>query len=356
MRHLWHRLQPVQMFHDFYGNESVARTLASMLSRQRIPQTLLFGGLEGVGKATLARRFAAALLGGESKIEQDDLSLAANQASIADRQKWTSEQRNEDPLFFGSHPDFLTFPPDGPLQQLSIEQMRLLKERAQYQPLSGKRRVFLIDRIDRANESAANSLLKTLEEPPPYLILILTALNPFDLLPTIRSRSIPFHFSPLSNSQMRSFVERRGLGDAERRIALSGGSPGLAASIDLEEYDQRRRAMFTLLKVAAGRAPFPEWAKFSETLAARKQDKLDGLLDMLFQLLEDVLLLSQGRQDIRNADLQRELQPLANGITVAWIRAAVDRCDELSMLVRRNIQKSIALDAFAISLRNLTLR
>src|SRR5271170_4680562 len=122
------------MFDDFYGNESIARTLASILSRQRIPQTLLFGGLEGVGKATLVRRFAAALLGGESKIEQDDLSLAANQTTIADRQKWTSEQRNEDPLFFGSHPDFLTFPPDGPLQQISIEQMRLLKERAQYQP------------------------------------------------------------------------------------------------------------------------------------------------------------------------------------------------------------------------------
>jgi DNA polymerase-3 subunit delta' len=344
------------MFDDFYGNEFVAKTLSSMLSRQRIPQTILFGGLDGVGKATLVRRFAAALLGGATKIECDDLSLSANQAVIADRQKWTSEQRNEDPLFFGSHPDFLTFPPDGPLQQISIEQMRLLKERAQYQPLSGKRRVFLIDRIDRANESAANSLLKTLEEPPPYLILILTALNPFDLLPTIRSRSIAFHFSPLSNSQMHAFVEGRGLSDGERRIALSGGSPGLAASMDLDEYDQRRKAMFTLLKVAAGRAPFPEWAKFSEALSGRKQDKLDGLLDMLFQLLEDVLMLAQGREDIRNSDLRGELQMLASGISLAWIRAAVHRCDELSMLVRRNIQKSIALDALAISLRSLTLQ
>lgn len=344
------------MFDDFYGNEFVVRTIAGMLSSHRIPQTLLFGGLGGVGKATLVRRFAAALLGGASKIEQDDLSLPANVASIADRQKWTSEQRNEDPLFFGSHPDFLTFPPDGPLQQISIEQMRLLKERAQYQPLSGKHRVFLIDRIDRANEHAANSLLKTLEEPPPYLILILTALNPFELLPTIRSRALTFHFSPLSNSQMRAFVERRELADPERRIALSGGSPGLAASMDLEEYDQRRKAMFTLLKVAAGRAPFPEWAQFSEALSMRKQDKLDGLLDMLFQLLEDVLLLSQGKGEIRNADLRRELETLAGGITLAWIRAAVIRCDELSSLVRRNIQKSIALDAFAISLRTLALQ
>ncbi len=341
---------------DFYGNQFVARTLEAMLAHQRIPQTLLFGGTEGAGKATLVRRFAAALLGGEDKIEQDDLSLPGNQSAIAERQKWTSDQRNEDPLLFGSHPDFLTFPPDGPLQQISIEQMRLLKERAQYQPLAGNHRVFLIDRIDRANEHAANSLLKVLEEPPAHLILILTALNPYDLLPTIRSRSVLFHFGPLSNSDMRAFAEWRGLKDAGRRIALSGGSPGMAASMDLDEYDQRRQAMLTLLKVAAGRAPFSEWAKFSETLSARKQEKLDLFLDMLYHLLDDVLLLSLRTGELRNEDLRNELEALAGRLSLQWIRAAVARCDELSLLVRRNIQKSIALDAFAISFRNLALQ
>src|SRR6185295_14357402 len=112
---------------------------------------------------------------------------APNATIIADREKWPAEKRNEDPLFFSSHPDFLTFAPDGPLRQLTIPQMRLLKDRAQLMPLHGSRRVFLIDSIDRANEQAANSLLKTLEEPPPHLILIMTARNPYDLLPTIRS-------------------------------------------------------------------------------------------------------------------------------------------------------------------------
>ena len=86
---------------------------------------------------------------------------------IADREKWTADKRNEDPLVFGSHPDFLTFPPDGPLRQITIQQMRSLKERASLKPLKGSWRVFLIDGIDRANPQAANSLLKTLEEPPP---------------------------------------------------------------------------------------------------------------------------------------------------------------------------------------------
>ena len=86
------------------------------------------------------------------KIELDDLSLESNAALITDREKWTSDKRNEDPLVFSSHPDFLTFPPDGPLRQLTIQQMRLLKERAQLKPLKGSWRVFLIDSSDRANE------------------------------------------------------------------------------------------------------------------------------------------------------------------------------------------------------------
>ena len=247
-------------FERFYGNYKVAQTLLAMTRQQRIPQTILLDGPEGVGKATLARRFAAAILGrgaigGADKIEQDDLSLEANAETIAEREKWPSDRRNEDPLLFGSHPDFLTFPPDGPLRQITIEQMRLLKQRAQFKPLHGTRRVFLIDHIDRANEQAENSLLKILEEPPDHLILLLSAENPYDLLPTIRSRAISFHLAPLANTEMLAFVASRGLSDTERRIALAAGSPGLAVSMDLDVYDERRTSMLKLLEVAAGRAP-----------------------------------------------------------------------------------------------------
>src|SRR5271170_4640947 len=318
------------MFPNFYGNNFVARTLAAMASGERIPQTILFGGMEGVGKATLVRRFAAVLLGRADLIEQDDLSLQSNQDIIGDRQKWTSENRNDDPLFFGSHPDFLTFPPDGPLQQISIEQMRLLKERAQYQPLHGTRRVFLIDHIDRANEQAANSLLKILEEPPEHLILLLAAENAYDLLPTIRSRAVSFHLSPLSNAEMTAFAGSRGFADVERRIALAAGSPGLAVSMDLEVYDERRTAMLKLLEAAAGGAPFAEWAKYAEAMAPRKSEKLDALLTILYVLLEDVLLLAEGPAEIRNADIRRDLEALAGRVSFRWIRAAVSRADELS--------------------------
>src|SRR5256885_799158 len=154
------------MFENFWGHSQVTRALERMMAQERVAQTLLFAGPEGVGKATLARRFAALLLGDAGKIEQDDLSLPHNLEIISARERWPADKRNQDPLLFASHPDFVTFAPDGPLRQISIEQMRLLKERAPFKPLRGNRRVFLIDHIDRANEQAANSLLKTLEEPP----------------------------------------------------------------------------------------------------------------------------------------------------------------------------------------------
>ena len=341
---------------DFYGNAGPATALEELARSQRIPQTILLDGPFGVGKATLARRFAAALLGGADRIEKDDLSSPENQAIVADREKWPAEKRNDDPLLFSSHMDFVTFAPDGPLRQISIQQMRSLKERAQFKPLRGRWRVFLIDHIDRANEQAANSLLKVLEEPPSHLIVFLTAENAYDLLPTIRSRSVPFRLAPLSEEDMRAFLSGRKLDHAERRLTLAAGSPGAAVSMDLEAYDKRRAAMLRLLQVGAGQASFAEWTRYSESISARKTEKLDYYLEVLYVLLEDLLLIQQGAAGVRNLDAKGDLEAVARGVSFEWVRQALRKVDELTELLRRNIQKSIALDAFALELRAIASR
>jgi len=339
------------MFEAFWGNSQATDALEQMLAQDRLAQTLLFAGPEGVGKATLARRLGARLLGRGELIERDDLSLPQNLEIVAGRERWPADKRNEDPLLFASHPDFVTFAPDGPMRQISIQQSRLLKERAPFLPHHGARRVFLIDHVDRAGEQAANSLLKTLEEPPPHLVLVMTAENAYDLLPTIRSRAVPFHFAPLAPGEMREFVRARGLDQPERRIALAAGSPGLALSLNLEVYDKRRAAMLTLLKVAAGAAPFGTWVPVSEAIGRSKSEKLDLYLKVLYELLRDLLLLGEGTGEIRNQDIRGELEPLAARVGFAWLRRAVAGVDEMAQLLRRNIQKTIALDALIMSLR-----
>ncbi|HEV2444877.1 MAG TPA: DNA polymerase III subunit [Candidatus Sulfopaludibacter sp.] len=339
------------MFDNFWGNSHVSEALEQMLANDRLAQTLLFSGPEGVGKATLARRLGARLLGHAELIEQDDLSLPPNLETVRDRERLPADKRNDDPLLFSSHPDFVTFAPDGPLRQISIQQTRLLKERAQFLPHKGSRRVFLIDHVDRANDQAANSLLKTLEEPPDHLVLIMTAGNAYDLLATIRSRAVPFHFAPLSPDEMRRFVRARGLHQPERRIALAAGSPGIAVSLDLDAFDKRRAAMLALLKVASGAAPFASWLPVSEAIGRGKGEKLDLYLKVLYELLRDLLVLQHGAGEIRNQDIRRELEALAPRLQFAWIRRAVAKVDEIAELIRRNIQKTIALDSLIVELR-----
>jgi DNA polymerase-3 subunit delta' len=339
------------VFENFWGNLHVQVALEGMIDRERIPQTMLFAGLQGLGKATLVRRFAARVLGSPEKIEHDDLSLPDNSNTIAAREKLPADKRNEDPLFFGTHPDFLTFAPDGPLRQIGIPQMRLLKEHAQFKPLHGNRRVFLIDQADRAGEQAANSLLKTLEEPPDHLILILTAENVYDLLPTIRSRSVVMNFSPLSNDEMKDFARVRQLNHAERRIALSGGSPGVAASLDIEIYQRRRASMLALLKTGAGVSPYAAWLPIAETLGRGKGEKLESYLKLLYELLRDITVLREGGTAIRNSDLCNDLSALAQKVSRPWIIHTVKSVDEIAMLLRRNIQKTIALDGLLMEMR-----
>jgi DNA polymerase-3 subunit delta' len=229
--------------------------------------------------------------------------------------------------------------------------MRLLKERAPFKPLRGNRRVFLIDHIDRAGEQAANSLLKTLEEPPEHLILVVTAENAYDLLPTIRSRAVPFWFAPLSNEEMKQFAVVRNFDNTARRIVLAAGSPGIAVSLDLEVYDRRRAAMLALLEVAAGSTPFGAWIPYSETIGRSKSEKLEVYLKVLYELLRDLLILSQGEGAIRNEDARPKLEALAKKLSFSWIRTAVKKVDDLAELLRRNIQKTIALDDLILELR-----
>lgn len=339
-------------FPDFFGNSQIADTLANMIESDRIPQTVLISGPEGVGKATLVRRFAAALLGDAGKIEQDDLSLPGNLEVMEQREKWAAEKRAEDPLLFGSHPDFITFAPDGPLRQINIQQMRLLRERAQFKPLSGRRRVFLIDHLDRANEPSANSLLKVLEEPPEHLVIFATAENLYDLLPTIRSRAIVLQMSRLSDAEMEAFASARNMPEAETRIALSGGSPGIAALLDLDQFRERRALLLAAFECGAGITQWPAWVQTSESFASRKSEKLDFYLKPAYGILGDILNALYGRSPDNNRDIRQRIEALSARVDYRWVERAVHAVDELALMVRRNIQKLAALDAMIINLRN----
>src|SRR5205807_2152423 len=98
--------------------------------------------------------------------------------------------------------------------------------------------------------------------------------------------------------------------------------------------------------------PFGAWLKHSDSIGARRSEKLDSYLEVLYVLIDDLVRLGNGVTAIRNEDIRRELQPLAERVSFDWLRRAVKKTDELIELVRRNIQKSIALDALVVELRS----
>src|ERR1700730_18577026 len=150
---------------------------------------------------------------------------------------------------------------------------------------------------------------------------------------------------------MKEFAMARALDNADRRARLAAGSPGVAISLNREAYDKRRAAMLTLLEVAAGVTPFGVWVPYSETIGRSKSEKLELHLRVLYGLLRDLLILSQGKGAIRNEDARAKLEAVSAKLSFRWIRIAVKKVDDLAELLRRNIQKTIALDDLIIELR-----
>jgi hypothetical protein len=109
--------------------------------------------------------------------------------------------------------------------------------------------------------------------------------------------------------------------------------------------------MLALLKTGAGAASVAAWLPISEILARSKSEKLELHLRLLYELLRDLMILREGGSAIRNADLRTELTALANRVSRPWIIRTVAGVDEIAGLLRRNIQKPIALDGLLMLMR-----
>jgi DNA polymerase-3 subunit delta' len=109
--------------------------------------------------------------------------------------------------------------------------------------------------------------------------------------------------------------------------------------------------MLSLLRTGAGASPYAAWLPVSESLGRSKSEKLEIYLKLLYDLLRDLTILRESGTAIRNADLRNDLTALAARVSRAWIIEAVKGVDEIAALMRRNIQKQIALDGLLMQLR-----
>jgi DNA polymerase-3 subunit delta' len=189
-----------------------AKRLLAAALQEGPAHAYLFHGPAGVGKRELARRFAAELLGDHARVER------------------------------GSHPDLYLLEPLG--EQIRIDDVRELRRDLHMRPFEGDRRVYLVFGADSLNEDAADALLKDLEEPPPYAVVVLVAERLGPLPETIRSRCQLVSFRRLSEPAVRQAIRERapGLGDEEvtTLARVAGGRLGRALQL-LDPAAARRR-------------------------------------------------------------------------------------------------------------------
>jgi DNA polymerase-3 subunit delta' len=220
-------------------------------------------------------------------------------------------------------------------------------------PAEAKRAVYVFTSAAFMKE-AANSLLKVLEEPPAHASIFLLAENTGELLPTIRSRAGIVRLGALPFDVLEKLIAQRrtDLRPAQRSLVarLAQGAAGAAIGFDLDSYLTHRQDAVVLLRNATRETDHSTLFRMTEgyRAGAEGQEKTQGMLRALVSLLEDLLLIQSGLPGlIRNVDLQAELTTMAAAVSFSWIEGTARAVRQVESGMRRNLLRSLALDAFA---------
>jgi DNA polymerase III subunit delta' len=360
-------------FSDFHGNAEVVHRLREMIAHDRFPHAVVLAGCRGSGKYTLALMLAQ-VLNCLSPTESDGLpdfcgkcancvriaqsgDLAARCAEAVEAREGLREtDKKETRIFVQTHPDVLVIPPDPPQMMIKVDQVRRVIETIYYRPAEGRERVYVF--TDSAfMKEAANSLLKVLEEPPEFATIFLLTENAGELLPTIRSRSMIFTLGALTTEEIERDLAKHHpeWKPAQRALVakLSEGAVGCARGFDLAGYIVARDHALAILKSGLRGGEHSELFKITESYrpGAEGRERTEELIRTLYSLLRDLMFINSGAAElIRNTDIGSEVKRLAEVADFEWIMAASDRLAEVERGMRRNLLRSLSLDAFAAAL------
>lgn len=200
----------------------------------------------------------------------------------------------------GVHPDLRTIERAADKKDVSIEQIRDMRQDLALRPLEGRMRVVIIDDAAELNEFGQDALLKTLEEPPPHALLLLVTQTPASLHETIRSRLQPLQFRAVATAEIAAALRARGTKDADALAAAANGKPGLAIRLANDEGGERtaRRALEAELFAVVGSGltdRFAWAADLAEEPDPRKRSEaIDARFDHWSELLRDAAVTARG--------------------------------------------------------------
>jgi DNA polymerase-3 subunit delta' len=353
------------------GQPSALTLVQRAVASERPPHALLLAGPTGVGKTTLALDLAAGLL-----------CLAADPAERPCRECAACHK-----VAHGNHPDLHRLAPEGAGQQIRVTQIQALASELALLPLEGRFRVAIIESAQRMNIDAQNALLKTLEEPPARVALILAADDSAGLLPTVVSRCARARLGPVATEPITELLAERGLADASRAAALTrlaSGRPGVAialaaqpeatvvqsrlaaALLDLLGADRRRRLAAPpelladaaeLLRATAG-GPSDQEAPASphrsataaKISPAERRAAAAQLLAVWREVARDLAVASRGgSRELRQHELLDELAIAGKSVVPTQAAQFLDRLEAVSRALDAYANPELAIDALLLA-------
>ena len=305
--------------------------LIGRASGGNLPHALLFSGSEGLGKAVLAKALAHSLLCQSPSAE----GVACGQCHGCGL------------LSAGTHPDLMQLEPEEAGKAIPIDTIRgvsgFLALKSQY----GGRQIVIINPAEAMNRFAANSLLKTLEEPTPDTLLILITSQPSLLLPTIRSRCQRVVFNRPEANGAKSWLDAQitNSGESDTLLALTGGAP--LAALALHEaggLEIRRNLAAEWVRVAEGKgdplACAAQWSDLGLSKATR----------WLSSWIMDLIRLKSGADPVAmtNVDLRPQLQRLADRFDLPSLFAYLEQVTETTRWARGQLNAQLAMEDLMI--------
>lgn len=258
------------MFENILGNEKNKDILTKIIKSNKISHSYIFWGIEGIGKKIIAKQFAKKIL----------CSKDSEDCTCKSCIEFDSE----------NNPDFqIVNPNEG---KIKIEQIREMQRKVAEKPIISNKKVYIIDNADTMTNEAQNCLLKTLEEPPEYITIILICSNEDNLLSTIKSRCTRMRFEPIKYEDIKKYInlEFPEQQISENIVELSQGSIGKIIKLN-EKKDMYANIEKILLNMQNN--DLIEIVQMSNEIYKSKEE-INSILEYI-----NVLLIKLGKKNIK---------------------------------------------------------
>ena len=324
---------------NLIGHEWAVDMLKKHVVHGTTRHAYLFAGPPGLGRRTLALRFAQALNC------QTPIS-----AGIP-----CGECRNCKQIASMQHPDLTVIQADAEGGIMKVDQIRAARRTLTLKPYAANYRVALFLRFHEANDSASNALLKTLEEAPSYAVLILTTDNPEQLLPTIVSRCEVLRLRPLKVEEVQKALEDKGFETNQSKLIahISGGRFGYARRLLeseslLAEREERLNDLQSL--ISASRV---EKFSYADKLSKDKDSMRRVVLIWLSYWRDVMLRTAQAKTPLVNIDRNVEIEDIAHSMDLSSARLVVNGLESTLEKMERNVNTKLLAEVLLLDLPKL---